>query len=119
MSDNDGWLYPGATVGVTSRHSFAIRTVKTIGRRFVVLDDGSRFDKVRLSKSVDSWTVEHIRRPDDPEVLRLRADRDRRAAVTKAQKALDKWRASFNPITQREAAASLVAIVSAYLGGTA
>lgn len=76
------WLREGANVRVLSRSwngppsKPIAATIKKIGKRDVVLDNGSRFNVNRLEKSVSEWGghTSILVSADDPAVAKARAD---------------------------------------------
>jgi hypothetical protein len=53
------WCLPGSRVGVIGSYagqtSYAVATVSTVGKRFVVLDNGDRYSKDRLRRRIGDY----------------------------------------------------------------
>ena len=77
------WLTEGAEVAVIRSGWHTQMTMKQVARvtkRDVVLNDGTRYNRQTLHRSGDHYHS-HIRSADDPEVLALIAERDRRNKI--------------------------------------
>lgn len=97
MSDTPEWLVPGATVAVVTEaqhgtHGHVIYLcVDRILKRDVVLVDGQRFNKERLSRSNGTWSpTTDLLHPDDPKVLRVEEANARRQASQAVQRNVDR-----------------------------
>jgi hypothetical protein len=107
------WLTEGGTVAVDDSHTVTFGTVARITKRDVVLDDGQRFSRARLSHSADgSWgRTKLLRNPSDQVVVR-RVETQRRDAVRlrtarKVEDLMVKWRRDGDDNLLAEATAAL------------
>lgn len=107
------WLHVGArvachTIGLLRAQRVTFATVTKIGKRDVVLDNGSRFNVNHLSRSTGAYSpTTYLKPTDDPAVLRdLRVDRRERTAYA-VERAMRDWRESGDGMHAERAIASL------------
>lgn len=112
------WLVPGAEVAVVCNDprlmSFSNRTIEKVGKRDVVLSDGSRFNVRTLSRSNSEWSpVHYLVERNDPKVVEIRKAVRQRMLESDAWTAFDHWNrdrtaanaaeviARFTPLTEQ------------------
>jgi hypothetical protein len=112
------WIYPGAEVaewtdgrGSGSTGSVALTVVKSVGKRYVVLANGNRYDLHHLSRYTGgSWGYSYqLARLDDPDVLRVQGAKRRESTAWNVEKDVKAWRLSGDVDTLRQVIAALSA----------
>jgi hypothetical protein len=116
MADLPDWLTVGAKIAEWTNGrgagsgSVHYATVKTVGKRYVVLDNGNRYDQQgNLSRrSGGSWGNTWYLRPlNDPDVRAAVAASNRIRTYTAIEKPLEERRRTGNPDTLRQIIAAL------------
>lgn len=91
------WLTVGAKVAEYGHGSLdasvAFTYVKSIGKRDVVLTNGSRYNVARLWRSTGTWSpTVYLLPPDDPKVVKAVGAAKRREVERSVVKLLAEWR---------------------------
>ena len=110
------WIYPGAEVAEFAHGRTAhdgrvtLTTVVKVGKRDIVLANGSRYNVNYLYRSTGTWSATwYLRRRNDHDVVRALNGARRRLAVSKAGKALKGWEETGSVSDLRDAIAALSA----------